>query len=409
MEQNAFAGLQPVRYLTQKLNRLISSKLLTGLGLKTALTGQTSTQEPLLTLHDWRAPVRCLLSGDIGACRAYALGEWDSSDLPQLIRQVVTSSDLQSKLGGVAPWSMLYRFRHSMRRNSLTGSPCNIRQHYDVGNGFYKSWLSPDMTYSSGLYEPGDDLSMAQSRKYQRILDQTQTKPGAHILEIGCGWGGFAEFAGHRGYRVTAITISQAQFDYATQRIANAGLDHLVEIKLCDYRLIEGQYDGVVSIEMIEAVGEAYWPRYFSTLFERLLPGGRAVIQAITIQDSLFEAYRRSSDFCREFIFPGGMLLSPASIREQTNRNGLIFEDGFVFGESYARTLAQWRHDFLKTYATDLTNGPREHQQTLLAGPNSRPRDRQFHRLWDFYLAACQIGFESGRTDVGHYTLLRPA
>jgi cyclopropane-fatty-acyl-phospholipid synthase len=272
-----------------------------------------------------------------------------------------------------------------VRRNSLGGSRRNIQDHYDVGNDFYKLWLDRSMTYSSAFYGAKDvDLEQAQQQKYGRILEHF-SKPRADVLEIGCGWGGFAERASADGHHVTGLTISPSQFGYATERLKDKA-----EIKFEDYRKSHGLFDMVVSIEMFEAVGEQYWPRYFRTVADRLKRGGRAMIQTITIRDELFSRYRVQSDFVRHYVFPGGMLPSLARFRDEAERAGLKMVEAFTFGKDYAQTLREWSQRM------------RERKSDVLA----LGYDEKFFRNWQFYLGICAATFNVARTDVAQVELV---
>jgi cyclopropane-fatty-acyl-phospholipid synthase len=296
-------------------------------------------------------------------------------------------------VGGNPVVQGLLRLTHLLNFNSKAGARRNIRAHYDLGNDFYSLWLDPGMTYSSALYAaPDQDLGAAQQAKYAALARAIGLRSGEHVLEIGCGWGGFAEFAAREaGARVTAITISQAQAGFARERISKAGLNERAEIKLIDYRDMTGQFDRIASIEMFEAVGEAYWPTYFGKVRDLLAPGGRAGLQIITIRDDLFEDYRRKPDFIQRFIFPGGMLPSETRLRDVFGRSGLA-ECGLTrFGADYAHTLAEWLDRF------DEVRG-----QILGMG-----FDERFIRMWRMYLAYCEAGFRTARTDVGQWTLSR--
>jgi cyclopropane-fatty-acyl-phospholipid synthase len=281
---------------------------------------------------------------------------------------------------------MVYRLRHWLRPNTRAGSRKNIHAHYDLGNDFYRLWLDSTMTYSSALFE-GDltrSLADAQSAKYARILRELDAQPGQHILEVGCGWGGFAEHAARAGCRVTGITISAAQLEYAQRRIAAAGLQDRVELKLQDYRDLDGHFDHVVSIEMFEAVGERYWSGYFGMLRDRLKPGGRAVVQTITIAEAKFERYRKGTDFIQQYIFPGGMLPSPQRFTGEASGCGLAVKHMHPFGQDYAETLRRW-HQVFDCVETDV---------------KAQGFDERFMRTWRFYLAYCEAGFRSRATDV---------
>jgi cyclopropane-fatty-acyl-phospholipid synthase len=282
---------------------------------------------------------------------------------------------------------LLYRLRHLLRMNTRAGSERNIHAHYDLGNDFYRRWLDQTMTYSSALFAGDFDRSLedAQLAKYERILALLDPRPGSLILEIGCGWGGFAEYAARtRGCRVHGITISRRQLEFARQRVRDAGLDDRVTLEFCDYRDVQGRYDNVVSIEMYEAVGERFWPAYFRALRDRLKPGGRAVVQAITIAEERFERYRHSTDFIQQFIFPGGMLASLSVLHAQASRAGLTVRSTHAFGLDYAETLRRWNQRFNQAWSDIQPHG----------------FDARFKRLWNFYLSYCEAGFRSRSTDV---------
>ncbi|MEM9240286.1 MAG: cyclopropane-fatty-acyl-phospholipid synthase family protein, partial [Pseudomonadota bacterium] len=259
---------------------------------------------------------------------------------------------------------------------------------------FYGLWLDDTMTYSSGIFQTGQEsLESAQRAKYASMVDQLDVKPGDHVLEIGCGWGGFAEYAAkERGLRVTGLTISEEQFKYAKDRIAAAGLSHVVDFKLQDYRDETGHYDGIASIEMFEAVGEKYWPAYFSTLHDRLRPGGRATLQVILVQDRNFSTYRKSVDFIQKYIFPGGMLISPSVLRSHAEQAGLLFQRSVEFGESYSQTLRRWHETFNSKW-------------DQVAGMGF---DDRFRRMWNFYLTSCAGAFAGGSCDVTQITIAKP-
>jgi cyclopropane-fatty-acyl-phospholipid synthase len=289
---------------------------------------------------------------------------------------------------------LVYLVKHALNRNSRKGSRRNIHAHYDIGNSFYQLWLDPSMTYSSALFAGHEQsLQQAQQAKYARLLQEAlpESDAPAHLLEIGCGWGGFAELAARAGHQVHGITLSTEQLAYARQRMDQAGLAERARLSLTDYRDTQGQYDAVVSVEMFEAVGQTYWPSYFRTVAQRLKPGGRAAIQTITIADPLFDAYRRSTDFIQQYIFPGGMLPSPSAFAREAQRAGLRVVNTLSFGLDYARTLALWRKAF--------------HQ--ALPEVRAQGFDERFIRTWDFYLAYCEAGFASQNTDVLQITLVK--
>src|SRR6478672_4361400 len=330
---------------------------------------------------------RLLRSGDIGIAEAYLRGEWDTPDLTQFLYLFCINQDwMQTMKIGRPLVRSLQTIRHWFNRNTRRQARRNIYRHYDIGNAFYSAWLDPSMTYSSALFEEGTaDLTAAQNNKYRRLAEAIDLKPGQKVLEIGCGWGGFAEYAAkNHGAHVTGLTISTEQRDFARKRMQDAGLGDKVEIKFQDYRDERGQYDRIASIEMIEAVGEEFWPKYFSQLRDRLLPGGLAGIQAITIQDSLFQTYRREVDFIQRYVFPGGMLPSPQVLKSLGERFGIPVIRERIFGQDYAKTLATWRNNF------------------RAAWPSLTPLgfDDRFRRLWEYYLAYCEAGFLSGNIDV---------
>jgi cyclopropane-fatty-acyl-phospholipid synthase len=286
------------------------------------------------------------------------------------------------------------KVRFWLQSNSKTQARKNIAYHYDLGNDFYGTWLDETMTYSSAYFRSGQEsLENAQENKYAQLLSEMGAAPGDHILEIGCGWGGFAEHAGRKGMRVTGLTISKAQHDYAQARMQRAGLADRVEIKLQDYRDETGRYDGVASIEMFEAVGMRYWPVYFGALRERLKPGRNATLQIITVQDRRWEVYRRGVDFIQKHIFPGGMLPSPTALRAEVARAGLRVAKSIEFGDSYSQTLRRW-HD---------TFNARWDRIELLGF------DDRFRRMWNVYLTSCAATFASGNCDVTQITITRPA
>ena len=339
-----------------------------------------------LHIHDEAAFSRILARGDIGFAEAYLDGQWDSSDLTGLLRLLAANREgLGKAIYGSWRPLLAARLRHWFNRNSRAGSKRNIMAHYDLGNAFYAQWLDPSMSYSSALFTPqsGDDLQAAQVAKYQRILDRLQAAPGSRVLEIGCGWGGFAEMAIAAGLRLTGLTLSPAQLEWAQHRVPDA------ELRLQDYRDTRESFDHIVSIEMFEAVGEPFWPSYFSTLKRALRPGGKAVVQSITIDESLFPSYRRGTDFIQQYIFPGGMLPSRTAFRAQAARQGLQVSDEFAFGLDYARTLAAWRDRFEANWASIAPLG----------------FDETFRRLWRFYLCYCEAGFLAGNIDVVQFEL----
>ncbi|TFW28371.1 SAM-dependent methyltransferase [Duganella callida] len=347
-----------------------------------------------LELHDWRACARILRAGDIGLADAWGAGWLDCPDLVALLRLALRNEAvLEPALFGGVLARCWYRLRHWLRPNSRDGSRRNIHAHYDIGNAFYRLWLDRSWTYSAAIFDGdyGQSLEQAQQRKYQRILDTLGLRAGDRVLEIGCGWGGFAEHAARRGIQVHGLTISAAQLEIAQQRIAEAGLQPLARLELRDYRDVGGQYDAVVSIEMFEAVGERYWPQYFATLAARLRPGGKALVQSITIDERHFARYRSSTDFIQQYIFPGGMLPSIERFQRGAARAGLDNLAHHAFGPDYAETLRRWRSAYHHA-----------HQQVAAQGFDAR-----FMRIWDLYFAYCEAAFDEGRTDVVQFLLQR--
>jgi cyclopropane-fatty-acyl-phospholipid synthase len=330
---------------------------------------------------------RVLFSGDIGFAEGYMAGEWETGDLSALLEIISLNLDGLTRLLRGNPLSVaLNAIRHAGRRNTRAGARRNILEHYDLGNAFYAAWLDPTMTYSSAKFDhPGEDLTSAQLNKYRALARRLDLQPGDKVLEIGCGWGGFAEVAARDyGARVTGLTISDAQRDFAVARMARLGLADKVDIQLRDYRDVEGRFDKVASIEMFEAVGETYWPAYFGKIAAALKSGGRAALQIITIDEALFAGYRRRADFIQRYIFPGGMLPTVARIRQEAERAGLDWDAMQTFGGSYADTLSLWGRRFAAKWDEIKTLG----------------FDERFKRLWAFYLSYCEAGFRTRRTDV---------
>jgi cyclopropane-fatty-acyl-phospholipid synthase len=331
-------------------------------------------------IQEWDVLRRVMARGDIGLGEEYIAGSWDTDSVERLISLFLVNLDHFSDFSDGNILNRLGFVIHNalVRRNSIAGSARNIKDHYDVGNEFYSLWLDKSMTYSSALYNGSQELYRAQQNKYERILSKFTAKK-ANVLEIGCGWGGFAERAACDSHRVTGLTISPAQHKFASERLKDGA-----EIRLQDYRRCKGSFDNVVSIEMFEAVGEHYWPAYFNTVAERLKRGGRAIIQTITIKDELFAGYRTRSDFVRHYVFPGGMLPSLGRFREEAEKAGLKFVGAFGFGKDYARTLREWLVQMQKA----------ENEIKALG------HDQYFLRNWEFYLGICAATFEVSRTDV---------
>ena len=339
-----------------------------------------------MNVHDEAMFSQVLARGDIGLAEAYLDGHWDSPDVTGLLT-LLTRNHQALKKAIYGSWRNLLaaRLRHWLNRNSRSGSKRNIMAHYDLGNDFYRLWLDPGMSYSSALYRAVDagDLESAQRAKYRRLLRRLHAEPGQSVLEIGCGWGGFAEIAVEEGLKVTGLTLSPAQLEWARKRVPEA------DLRLQDYRDTSERFDHIVSIEMFEAVGERWWPTYFRTIAQALKPGGRAVIQSITIRDDLFDGYRKGTDFIQQYIFPGGMLPSRSAFRAAAAKQGLTVHGEYAFGKDYARTLAEWRHAFENNWPQIAALG----------------FDEQFRRLWRMYLSYCEAGFLAGNIDVVHFEL----
>jgi len=346
-------------------------------------------------VHDADVFARLIREGDLGFCDAYLDGQWSTPDL-QAFNDLIHADNEElydgfPGMGLVRAWE---KFRFWMQSNSRGQAKKNISYHYDLGNEFYGLWLDETMTYSSALFRTGQEsLEAAQTAKYASMVDQMGVQPGEHVLEIGCGWGGFAEYAAkERGLRVTGLTISREQLSYARQRIERAGLSDRVDLKLQDYRDERGRYDGIASIEMFEAVGERYWPVYFDTVRDRLHPGRNATLQIITVQDRRWETYKRGVDFIQKYIFPGGMLPSPSALKREIERAGLSIARSIEFGESYSQTLRRWHETFNDRWDAITELG----------------FDERFRRMWNFYLTSCASTFASGNCDVTQITVTRP-
>ena len=337
-------------------------------------------------LNSYKALRRMLRSQSVGFAESYMEQEWDSPDLSQLLELMACNMDaLEAQINR---WSLVRvwnRMQHALRANTKSGSKKNIAYHYDLGNEFYEHWLDPSMTYSSALFDnEHTDLQSAQLNKYQRLAETLDIRQGHRVLEIGCGWGGFAEYAARTlGCHVTCLTLSNEQLKYARDRIERVGLSDLVEVRYQDYRDVDGRFDRIVSIEMFEAVGEEHWATYFNQLRECLVSGGRAGLQIITIEDSRFENYRANTDFIQKYIFPGGMLPSPERLRDEVRRAGLSMTSEYPFGDSYARTLRIW-------------------ESIAALGYSAR-----FRRMWEYYLSYCEAGFRRSTIDVGHFFIER--
>ena len=356
-------------------------------GSRRVLEGSEPGPAATLIVNRDRFFRRVLLGGSNGFAESYMAGDCDTPDLSEFLRLSAVNFDhWQESLQGSTLYRSAARLYHLLRPNTRRGARRNILSHYDLGNEFYSHWLDQGMAYSAACF-PSADLTLedAQAAKYAAIADAAGIKPDSHILEIGCGWGGFAEYAAkERGARVTAITISDQQFDYSRQRIHSAGLADHVEVRRQDYRDVTGHFDRIVAIEMFEAVGERYWPGFFGKVRDLLTPDGRAALQVITIDDACFERYRKSTDFIQRYIFPGGMLPSPTAFTQAVQSVGMktLTEQGF--GSDYARTLSAWRRRFEEAWP----------------GIRELGFDERFRRMWTYYLSYCEAGFSTGRIDV---------
>ena len=345
-----------------------------------------------IQINSWKLVPRLLLSGDMGLAESFLSGEWETSNLTQLI----LLGDINERALGnaVTPSkfiNLIEKLRHQRRDNSKRGSRRNIAAHYDLGNEFYSHWLDNSMSYSSALFTDfGEELEVGQNRKYQRLAKALKLKEGDQVLEIGCGWGGFAEIAA-KEYKcnVVGITLSNEQAKFAQRRMQENQLSNLVDIRIEDYRDVQGSFDKIVSIEMFEAVGEEHWRNYFETIKTRLKPGGLAGIQSIMIANEFFETYKRRPDFIQKYIFPGGILPSEDKLNEAVSSAGLKILDDYYFGKSYAETLRRWQSTFEQKW-DDIKN---------------LGFDEKFQKMWRYYLSYCEAGFETGHINVGQFLI----
>lgn len=361
-------------------------------GLERTFHGSIEGPNAAMTVKSWKLIPRLIMSGDVGLAESFMAGEWDTPDLTKLIllgdlnEQSLGDAVTPSKLIG-----LLERFRHFLHANSKRGSKRNIAAHYDLGNDFYSTWLDKSMSYSSALFnEPKENLEAAQRRKYMRLARQLELKENDCVLEIGCGWGGFAEIAAREfKCNVVGITLSTEQATYATDRMHRSQVANLVDIRLEDYRDVKGKFDKIVSIEMLEAVGVENWRRYFEVVQKRLKPEGKAAIQTITIDNQFFDIYRRRPDFIQKYIFPGGVLPNENAINDSINLAGLKLLDSYYFGNSYAETLRRWHSSFEQKW----------NEITKLGF------DERFQQMWRYYLSYCEAGFETGHINVGQFII----
>jgi len=349
----------------------------------------------VIEVHNNDLFARLIREGDLGFSEAYMDGWWSTPDLMAFMDLV--SDDAEDIYDGFPGQGLLRTYeklRFWWQSNSKRQARKNISYHYDLGNDFYGLWLDDTMTYSSAKYDTGqEDLEKAQTQKYASMVDEMGAQAGDHVLEIGCGWGGFAEYAaGQRGLKVTCLTISEEQYKYAVDRIEKAGLSDMVEFKLQDYRDETGTYDGIASIEMFEAVGEKYWPTYFDAVHDRLKPGARGTFQIILVQDRRWHVYKRGVDFIQKYIFPGGMLPAPTILREQIAKSGLEVTQSVEFGQSYSETLRRWYETFNAKWDDVAALG----------------FDDRFRRMWNYYLTSCAGAFRGGICDVTQITVTKP-
>jgi cyclopropane-fatty-acyl-phospholipid synthase len=382
-------------FLIKKLNALLNKGCGTlSIKFPSGFECQFGTNQPKadIQLNSFKPLMRLYFGGTNGWSESYLAKEWDSSNLTALIKWSLAH---EKSLETISKASFLTQFLdniyHRKNDNSRQGSKRNIAAHYDLGNNFYRLWLDESMTYSAALYDhPTQPLAQAQHNKYARILELLDAKAGQNIAEIGCGWGGFAiQAAKEKGLNVEGITLSQEQLKWAKQQVINNNVDQQVDLRLKDYRDINQQYDAIVSIEMFEAVGEAHWDTYFKTLKQALKPEGNAVLQIITIDDERFHSYRKQADFIQRYVFPGGMLPSVEKLNEKFVEHGLKLKHQQLFGKDYAKTLQEWSKAFEQNWQQLSTQG----------------FDENFYRLWRYYLAYCQGGFEQGSIDVGLFVL----
>ena len=345
-----------------------------------------------ITIHSPKFYFNILKGGSTGLAECYVRDEFNTSDLTSLIELTARNIDLTHRFSGVLRVKFLKSlFKNIFASNTKSKSKEHISKHYDLGNEFFSIWLDKTLTYSSAIYDkPTDDLSNAQINKYNKLIKLIKPKYGDKVLEVGCGWGGFAEhLAKNYDVKLDCITISKKQLEFAKKRIFNAGLNEKVDIKFLDYRDVKGQYDSIVSIEMIEAVGEKYLNKYFSMIKNNLKTGGTGAIQAIIIKDELFDQYRKSEDFIQKYIFPGGFLPSLQSIKDHTEKSGLQLMVYNSYGIHYSNTLKNWRENFISSWSDISKQG----------------FDQSFRKIWDFYFSYCEAGFKSKNIDLIQFSL----
>ena len=354
-------------------------------------TGIEEGEHVSIRINEWKFCEDIFMKGDIGLGESYISGYWDCGNINNLIKFGIENyNELERVIKGSLLKILFFRIKHFLNRNSRKGSLKNVHAHYDIGNEFYQLWLDSSMTYSSAIFNSTDEeLLSAQENKYERILKKLKLKNGDHILEVGCGWGGFMEYAARNGFKVTGVTISKEQYEFAKKRLSKFG--NLAKVKLQDYRDIDGKYNHIVSIEMFEALGEKYWKKYFKMLFSILKPGGKLIIQSITINNNDFFSYRKCSDFIQQYIFPGGMLPSPKIFKDIAVKQGFIYRGDLEFGRDYGITLKRWEENF----------------SSVLSRVKKLGFDDKFIRTWRFYLKYCQGGFEANKISVFQFSFTK--
>lgn len=355
-------------------------------------SGGSEGSHAVIVLHNWRAIRRILVNGDIGFAEGFIENDWSTPDLTALIRFAAQNREAFARsMRGSLPMRLINRLAHGLNANTRGGSRRNIEAHYDLGNEFYRQWLDPSMLYSSAIFDgTTTSLEAAQRKKLECIAEKLQLTGNESVLEIGCGWGALAiHLATQHNASVTGITLSPSQLSWAKNAAEKEGKAGRIDLRLQDYRDVTGQFDNIVSVEMFEAVGEAYWPSYFETLKRCLKPGGRAVLQIISIEENRFDTYRRKADFIQKYVFPGGFLPSDSALEKAVGQAGLKLTETELFGQSYALTLSEWRQRFHARWQTISLLG----------------FDDRFRRLWDYYLCYCEAGFAEGTINVGLYTI----
>jgi len=343
-----------------------------------------------LTINKPGLTFKIIKNGSIGLAEAYMDNNFETKNLTNLIELAAKNIKIIHKFSGSFDFAIFNKIKNFFIKNNKTRSKENIRKHYDLGNEFFSLWLDKTLTYSSAIFEEGNDLEKAQINKYKKLSNLAKPKSGDKMLEIGCGWGGFAEYIGKNyDVKLDCITISKKQYEFSKERVYKNGLNEKVNIEMLDFRDIKNKYNSIASIEMIEAVGQTYLKNYFSTIKQNLLDGGTAAIQAITIDDSIYDRYKNKTDFIQKYIFPGGFLPSKNELIYLSNQSGLKFEQCSSYGDHYSNTLSIWRDEFFKKWDTISSQG----------------FDNTFKRMWNFYLSYCEAGFKSKNIDLIQFAL----